>query len=212
MERIRCAWATDEPERTYHDTEWGVPEHDDAKLFELLTLEGAQAGLSWKTILRKREGYRRIFRNFDPALVARFGEAEIAAALLDAGIVRHRGKIRSTVTNAAAFLAVQREFGSFDAFLWAYVDGHPRISRYARDDQPPTTTELSDRISRDLRKRGFSFVGSTIVQSFLQACGVLDDHRATCFRSYEAKASAGSASHASMSSIGSASGRISPKK
>jgi len=182
MEIVRCGWAADEPERTYHDTEWGVPVHDDARLFELLTLEGAQAGLSWSTILRKRAGYRRIFRDFDPAIVARFGADDIAAALLDPGIVRHAGKIRSTVTNAAAFLDLQRDQGSFDAFLWAYVDGRPRVSRYGPDEDVPATTDLSDRISRDLRARGFSFVGSTIVQSFLQACGVLDDHRATCFR------------------------------
>jgi DNA-3-methyladenine glycosylase I len=182
VEIIRCRWAGHEPARTYHDTEWGVPVHDDARLFELLTLEGAQAGLSWDTILRKRAGYRRVFRDFDPAIVARFGEADIEAAVRDPAIVRHRGKIRSTVTNAAAVLAVQREFGSFAAFLWAYVDGRPRVSRYGPDDVAPTTTELSDRISRDLRTRGFTFVGSTIVQSFLQAGGILDDHRSTCFR------------------------------
>ena len=186
-ELVRCGWAAEEPERTYHDTEWGIAVHDDARLFELLTLEGAQAGLSWTTILRKRAGYRRVFRDFDPAVVAGFTGADVTAAVEDAGIVRHRGKIRSTVANAAAFLAVQREYGSFDAFLWAYVDGRPRISRYALTDDPPTTTELSDRMSRDLRKRGFTFVGSTIVQSFLQACGVLDDHRATCFRAAGAK-------------------------
>jgi DNA-3-methyladenine glycosylase I len=180
--RVRCAWATEEPARTYHDEEWGVPVHDDARLFELLTLEGAQAGLSWNTILRKRAGYRRVFHDFDPALVARLDEEAIAAAVADPGIVRHRGKIRSTVANAAAFIAVQQTYGSFDAYLWAFVDGRPRISRYALDDDPPTTTELSDQISRDLKRRGFTFVGSTIVQSFLQACGVLDDHRTECFR------------------------------
>jgi DNA-3-methyladenine glycosylase I len=182
VDRIRCAWAENEPERTYHDTEWGIPVHDDVRLFELLTLEGAQAGLSWTTILRKREGYRRIFHGFDPARVARMSDAEIEAALLDPGIVRHRGKIRSTVANATAFLGLQREHGSFDAWLWAHVDGTPAISRYAPAEEAPTTTDLSDRISRDLRKRGFTFVGSTIVQSFLQACGVRDDHRSTCFR------------------------------
>lgn len=186
MERVRCPWAANEPARTYHDTEWGVPVHDDVRLFELLTLEGAQAGLSWDTILRKRDGYRRIFRGFDPAVVARFGEDAIAAAVADPAIVRHRGKIRSTVTNAAKFLEVQREFGSFAAFLWAYVEGRPQIARYAADESPPATSDLSDRISRDLRARGFTFVGSTIVQSFLQACGVRDDHRATCFRAKSA--------------------------
>ncbi len=182
IEPIRCPWAEKEPARTYHDTEWGVPVHDDARLFELLVLEGAQAGLSWDTILRKREGYRRVFRDFDPAAVARFDEADIAAATLDAGIVRHRGKIRSAVRNAAALLAVQRSFGSFDAFLWAHVDGRPLVSRYGPDDAMPTTSDLSDRISRDLQARGFSFVGSTIVHSYLQACGIRDDHRSTCFR------------------------------
>lgn len=182
MERERCPWAANEPARTYHDTEWGVPVHDDVRLFELLTLEGAQAGLSWDTILRKREGYRRIFRGFDPAAVARFDDDDVAAAVADPAIVRHRGKIRSTVTNAAAFLDVQREHGSFDAFLWAYVGGRPQVTRYAAGEPHPTTTDLSDRISRDLRARGFTFVGSTIVHSFLQACGVRDDHVATCFR------------------------------
>ena len=179
---VRCPWADDEPERTYHDLEWGVPVHDDRALFELLTLEGAQAGLSWRTILLKRDGYRRVFLGFDPVAVARFDETAIERACADPAIVRHRGKIVSTVSNAAAFLRIGCEFGSFDAYLWAFVDGRPRRSRYARDADVPTTTELSDTISRDLRKRGFTFVGSTIVQSFLQACGVLDDHRATCFR------------------------------
>ena len=179
---MRCPWASKEPELTYHDTEWGVPEHDDRRLFELLTLEGAQAGLSWDTILRKRNGYRRVFREFNPAAVAAFDDDAIEAAVNDPSIVRHRGKIRSTVNNAAALIAVQREFGSFDAYLWAFVDGCPRISAYAIDDDPPTTTELSDHVSKALKKRGFTFVGSTIVQSFLQAVGILNDHRSTCFR------------------------------
>jgi DNA-3-methyladenine glycosylase I len=179
---VRCSWATDEPERSYHDTEWGVPVHDDQRLFELLTLEGAQAGLSWNTILKKRHGYQRVFCGFDPTVVARFDEAAIAAAVLDPGIVRHRGKIRSTVANAGAFLEVQNVHGSFAKFLWAYVDGVPRVHRAPMHASVPTTTDLSDRVSRDLKARGFSFVGSTIVQSFLQACGVLDDHRAECFR------------------------------
>ena len=181
-ELVRCPWAVKEPARTYHDSEWGVPVHDDVRLFELLTLEGAQAGLSWDTVLRKREGYRRIFCGFDPMAVAALDNAAIDAAVLDAGIIRHRGKIRSTVTNAAAFLDVRREFGSFATYLWAFVDGKPQISRYTMDDDPPTTTALSDRVSHDLRKRSFAFVGSTIVQSFLQACGVRNDHRTTCFR------------------------------
>ncbi len=181
-EPVRCPWANKEPERSYHDREWGVPVHDDRRLFELLTLEGAQAGLSWRTILLKREGYRRVFLDFDPAAVARFDAVAIEAACIDPAIVRHRGKILSTVSNAAAFLRVQAQYGSFDAYLWAFVDGRPRISRATGDEDVPTTTDISDTISRDLRKRDFRFVGSTIVQSFLQACGILDDHRATCFR------------------------------
>jgi len=179
---VRCPWAAHEPERTYHDTEWGVPVHDDRMLFELLTLEGAQAGLSWKTILRKRAGYRRVFEDFDPVAVARFDVAAIDLAVADPAIVRHRGKIASTVHNAAAVLAVQTEFGAFDRYLWAFVAGRPEVSRYAEDDEVPTTTELSDRVARDLKRRGFRFVGSTTIQAFLQAAGIRDDHRATCFR------------------------------
>lgn len=159
-----------------------MPVHEDRTLFELLTLEGAQAGLSWSTILRKRDGYRRIFTNFEPAAVAAFDAAAIEAAAGDPGIVRHRGKIASTVANAKAFLEVQRAFGSFDAYLWAFVGGRARDSALGDEDEVPAKTPLSDEVSRDLRERGFSFVGSTIVQSFLQACGVLNDHRTTCFR------------------------------
>lgn len=180
--RTRCPWATKEPAITYHDTEWGVPEHDDHRLFELLTLEGAQAGLSWETILNKRAGYRAAFDGFDPAAVARFDAARIDALVADPRIVRHRGKIAATVANAAAFLRVQAEFKSFDAYLWKFVDGHPVVTRRRAADELPGSTELSDRISRDLRVRGFSFVGTTIVYAFLQATGVVDDHRATCFR------------------------------
>jgi DNA-3-methyladenine glycosylase I len=181
-ERVRCSWARREPETSYHDAEWGVPHHDDRSLFELLTLEGAQAGLSWTTILRKREGYRALFAGFDPAAVAAFDEERIAAIVADPRIVRHRGKIASTVKNAAAFLAVQREFGSFDAYLWGFVAGEPVVTRRPDADELPARTELSDRVSADLRKRGFTFVGSTIVYAYLQATGVVDDHRATCFR------------------------------
>jgi DNA-3-methyladenine glycosylase I len=178
----RCPWAKVEPEIGYHDREWGVPHHDDHELFELLVLEGAQAGLSWTTILRKREGYRLAFDGFDPALVARYDAARIEELVVNPAIVRHRGKIASAVANAAAFLDVQRAFGSFDAYLWGYVEGVPIVTRRSEDDEPPARTELSDRISADLRKRGFSFVGSTIVYAYLQATGVVDDHRATCFR------------------------------
>jgi DNA-3-methyladenine glycosylase I len=179
----RCRWATNEVSIPYHDTEWGVPHHDDRALFEYITLEGAQAGLSWDTILRKREGYRRAFADFDPAKVARFTSARIEKLVEDASIVRHRGKIESTVSNAKAFLAIQREFGSFDAYLWAFVDGKPVVTRWREGDELPGETELSDRISKDLKKRGFKFVGSTIVYAFLQAVGVVDDHYAYCFRS-----------------------------
>ena len=179
--RVRCAWATREPLVAYHDDEWGVPTHDDRALFELLTLEGAQAGLSWETVLRKRDGYRRVFADFDPARVAAFGDAELAAAVADPGIVRHRGKIAATVSNAAAFLRVRRAHGSFDAYLWAFVAGVPVITREPEGTAVEPTSALSDTVSRDLRARGFTFVGSTIVQSFLQATGVRDDHRAQCF-------------------------------
>jgi DNA-3-methyladenine glycosylase I len=179
---VRCPWATREPSISYHDTEWGVPQHDDRMLFELLTLEGAQAGLSWETILNKRDGYRAAFAHFDPAAVARFDAAHVAALVVNPDIVRHRGKIASTVANAAAFLRVQRECGSFDAYLWRFVDGSPVVTHRPPSEELPGKTALSDTISTDLRKRGFTFVGSTIVYAFLQATGVVDDHRATCFR------------------------------
>lgn len=178
----RCPWATKEPEITYHDTEWGVPQHDDRMLFELLTLEGAQAGLSWETILRKRDGYRAAFDGFDPVAVARFNGTRIDALVADTRIVRHRGKIASTVANAGAFLAVQHDCGSFATYLWAFVEGRPVVTRRTPDEPLPARTDLSDRVSADLRARGFTFVGSTIVYAFLQATGVVDDHSTTCFR------------------------------
>jgi DNA-3-methyladenine glycosylase I len=179
---VRCPWATREPEIAYHDTEWGVPEHDDHRLFELLTLEGAQAGLSWETVLKKRAGYRTAFAQFDPAAVARFDTARVDALVANRQIVRHRGKIASTISNAAAFLRVQAEFGSFAVYLWAFVGGIPVVTRRAADQELPGSTPLSDAISKDLGKRGFRFAGPTIVYAFLQATGVVDDHRATCFR------------------------------
>ena len=179
---VRCPWARTEPEIGYHDREWGVPERDDRRLFELLSLEGAQAGLSWRTVLLKREGYRAAFADFDPATVAAFDEATIDALATDARIVRHRGKIASTVRNAAAFLDVRRAHGSFATYLWTYVGGVPIVTRRAPSEDPPATTPLAERISRDLRARGFTFVGPTIVYAFLQASGVVDDHRADCFR------------------------------
>lgn len=182
-DRPRCSWATREPLLGYHDTEWGVPQHDERALFEMLTLEGAQAGLSWEIILRRRDGYRAAFDGFDPAAVARFDAARIDALVADARIVRHRGKIASTVANAAAFLAIQAEFGSFDAYLWGFVDGRPVVLRRATGERAEARTALSDRIAKDLGRRGFTFVGSTIVYAFLQATGVVDDHEEACFRS-----------------------------
>jgi DNA-3-methyladenine glycosylase I len=166
--------------RAYHDDEWGVPTHDDRRLFELLTLEGAQAGLSWSTILNKRARYREVFAGFDPAAVAGFGEAEIATLLDDPGIVRNRLKVRGTVTNARAVLAVQREHGSLDAFLWSWVDGRTLVNHPRTMAGVPARTERSDRLSKDLKRLGFTFVGSTIIYSFLQAAGMVDDHLETC--------------------------------
>ncbi len=183
--RLRCPWATRGESVAYHDREWGVPERDDRRLFELLTLEGAQAGLSWETILRKRAGYRAAFADFDPLAVARFDADRIAGLVLDTGIVRHRGKIAATVSNAAAFNAVRDECGSFATYLWSFVDERPIVTRRTEREPLPQRTALSDRIGADLRRRGFAFVGSTIVYAFLQATGVVDDHYATCFRAAE---------------------------
>ncbi len=178
----RCRWAraADRESQRYHDQEWGRPVHDDRRLFEMLILEGAQAGLSWSTILRKRAGYRRAFARFDPRRVARFDARRRAALLRDPGIVRNRLKIDSTISNARAFLAVQREFGSFDRYLWAFVGGRAVVTR-RRGGRLPARTALSDRISRDLARRGFRFVGTTIVYAYLQAVGVVDDHARDCF-------------------------------
>src|SRR5258706_917222 len=188
-ERKRCAWAgTDPLFVAYHDEEWGVPIHDDRVLFEFLVLEGAQAGLSWSTILRKRDAYRRAFDRFDPRKVARYNKRKVSALLADAGIVRNRAKIESAIKNAKAFLAVQAEFGSFDAYLWRFVDGKPLVNTTGR---VPASTELSDTISRDLKKRGFRFVGSTIMYAFMQAVGVVNDHLSTWFRYREVGRSPG---------------------
>ncbi|HET8691679.1 MAG TPA: DNA-3-methyladenine glycosylase I [Steroidobacteraceae bacterium] len=175
----RCGWARSPAMIAYHDREWGRPVHDDRVLFEFVTLEGAQAGLSWETILAKREAYRRVFAGFDPAKVARFTAARRAKLVKDPGIVRNRLKIDSTVTNARAFLEVQREFGSFDRFLWDFAGGKPIRSR---GGPPPARTALSDALSKELKRRGFRFVGSTICYAFLQAVGVVDDHVKGCFR------------------------------
>ncbi len=179
----RCSWCEGaELYRRYHDEEWGVPVHDDRKHFEFLVLESAQAGLSWSTILNKRENYRKAYRGFDPQTVARFGARDIQRLLSDAGIVRNRLKIESSINNAKRFLEIQREFGSFDAYLWNFVGGSPVVNRWRSLAQIPANTELSDRISRDLKKRGFRFVGSTIIYAHLQAVGVVNDHLVSCFR------------------------------
>jgi len=180
--KIRCPWAATEPNLSYHDLEWGVPAHDDRLLFEFLTLEGAQAGLSWQTILNKRENYRRAFRNFDPALVARFTPAQIEKIMLDPGIVRNRLKIESTVSNARALLKVQEEFGSFDKYVWGFVGGKPRINRWNSFRKIPARTAESDAFSADLKRRNFRFVGTTICYAFMQAVGMVNDHLIDCHR------------------------------
>jgi DNA-3-methyladenine glycosylase I len=183
LEKVRCGWVPvgDAEYTRYHDEEWGRPVHDDRHLFEMLTLEGAQAGLSWVTILRKRAAYRKAFAGFDPVRVARFDARRRAALLLDAGIVRNRLKIDSAVTNAKAFLALQREFGAFSRYLWEWVGGRPVLGGWQTRAQVPARSDLSDRISRDLKKRGFRFVGSTIIYAYLQAVGIVNDHTAHCY-------------------------------
>jgi DNA-3-methyladenine glycosylase I len=182
-ESLRCPWAgTDPLYVAYHDEEWGVPSRDDRHLFEMLVLEGAQAGLSWITILRKREGYRRAFAGFDPAKVARFGPKDVERLLGDAGIVRNRLKVESAIDSAKAFLALQEEAGSFSSWLWAHVDGRPVESSFREMREVPAKTPLAERISKDLRKRGFRFVGPTIVYAYLQAVGVVNDHLVSCPR------------------------------
>ena len=178
----RCGWANTALMIPYHDEEWGVPQHDDRVLFELLCLEGAQAGLSWAVVLRKRAGYRAAFAGFDPAAVAGFDAGRLEAIAGDPGVVRHRGKIASVVGNARAFLAVQAEFGSFDAWLWGFVDGVPQATERGPGEPPAATSPLAERVSKELRRRGFRFVGPTIVQAYLQAAGLLDDHDWGCFR------------------------------
>jgi DNA-3-methyladenine glycosylase I len=181
--RTRCPWPTADPlYLAYHDQEWGVPQHDDRKLFELLILEGAQAGLSWITILRKRERYREVFDRFDAAKVAGYDGRKVAALLADAGIVRNRMKIEAAIGNARACLDVGREFGTFDAYLWTFVDGAPRINRWRTMKEVPAKTAQSDALSKDLRRRGFKFVGSTICYAFMQAVGMVNDHLTTCYR------------------------------
>lgn len=183
-ELMRCPWGAGGDPRmaAYHDAEWGVPLHDDRRLFEFLILEGAQAGLSWATILNKRAAYRAAFDDFDPATVAAYDEAKIAALLADAGIVRNRLKIAAAIENAQRFLAVQRELGTFDAYLWGFVDGRPIQGRWTAQHEVPARTALSDALSKDLTRRGFRFAGSTICYAYLQAVGVVNDHVMSCFR------------------------------
>jgi DNA-3-methyladenine glycosylase I len=180
--RRRCRWARDPLDVIYHDREWGVPVRDDRRLFEFLLLEGAQAGLSWSTILKKRGGYRRAFAGFDPRRVARFGPRDVRRLLADDGIVRHRGKIEGAIRNARAFLGVQAEHGSFTDYLWRFVDGRPLQARWRGTDRLPAETDVSRALSADLRRRGFSFVGPTICYAFMQAVGLVNDHTLDCFR------------------------------
>ena len=178
----RCAWARTPASIAYHDAEWGVPVHDDHVLFEFITVEGAQAGLSWETILKKRDAYRVAFAGFDPRRVARFTPARCRKLMGNAGIVRNQLKIGSTVTNAKAFLSIQREFGAFDKFLWDFVGGEPLVNRWRSSRQLPARTGLSDALSKELKRRGFRFVGSTICYAFMQAVGIVNDHAIGCFR------------------------------
>lgn len=181
--RSRCSWpGTDSLMLAYHDEEWGVPIHDDRLLFEALVLDGAQAGLSWSTILKKRAEYRVVFEGFDPERVAGFGDAEAARLLENPGIVRNRLKVKSAITNAQKLLDIQSEFGSFDSYLWAFVDGRPIVNRWSSLSEIPATSAVSDRLSKDLKSRGFTFVGSTIIYAMMQAIGMVNDHLVHCFR------------------------------
>ena len=181
-EIVRCGWAKKEVNIPYHDEEWGVPVHDDRTLLEFVILEGAQAGLSWDTILQKRERYREVFDQFDAKKIARYDARKVKALLSDAGIVRNRLKIAATIGNAQAFLKVQQEFGSFDSYIWRFVDGKPKVNAWRDHKQVPASTKESEAMSKDLKKRGFRFVGSTICYAFMQATGMVNDHLADCFR------------------------------
>lgn len=188
MARTRCPWAGSDPLYVaYHDEEWGAPLHDERRLFEMLVLEGAQAGLSWLTILRRREGYRRAFDRFDPRAVARYGRRDVERLLADGRIVRNRLKIDSAVNNARAFLAVQEEFGGFDDYVWRFVDGKPRQNAWTAPEEVPAQTPASHAMSRDLRRRGFTFVGPTICYAHMQATGMVNDHLVGCFRHREVR-------------------------
>lgn len=181
-DKVRCAWATNELSILYHDREWGVPQHEDRVLFEFLILEGAQAGLSWDTILRKRENYRAAFDGFDAKKIARYDSKKTQRLLRDEGIIRNRLKIASAIRNPKAFLAVQKEFGSFDRYIWQFVEGKPLVNAWRLGRRIPASTPLSDAMSKDLKKRGFNFVGSTICYAFMQAIGMVNDHAVECFR------------------------------
>lgn len=178
----RCGWAANEPETTYHDQEWGVPVHDDRVHFEFLILEGAQAGLSWNTILRRRDGYRKAYANFNAQAVAEFSEEDAQRLLSDPGIIRNRLKVYGSIINAQKFLEVQREFGSFDAFIWGFVGNKPIVNRWESMNQIPATSKESDALSKELKAWGFKFVGSTIMYAHMQACGLVNDHLTSCFR------------------------------
>jgi DNA-3-methyladenine glycosylase I len=183
QEKVRCAWCLKFDEYiAYHDNEWGVPVHDDRVHFEFLILEGAQAGLSWSTILKKREGYRSVFADFDPQKVARFTKARIEKILQDPGIVRNRLKVNAAVNNAKRFLEVQKEFGNFDRYIWSFVNGRPIVNKWKTLQEVPATTDVSDALSKDLVSRGFKFVGSTVMYAHMQACGLVNDHLMACWR------------------------------
>jgi DNA-3-methyladenine glycosylase I len=187
-EKFRCPWSLGFEQYTrYHDEEWGVPVHDDRRHFEFLLLEGAQAGLSWAIILKKRDGYRKAFADFDPQKVAHFTEAKLAKLLLDPGIVRNRLKVQAAVTNARLFLDVQKEFGTFDKYIWGFVRGRPIVNRWKELKHIPPTSQESDALSADLKRRGFKFVGSTVIYAHMQACGLVNDHLVSCFRHAEVK-------------------------
>ena len=188
-DRPRCHWCGDDPlYQAYHDEEWGVAEHDDRRLFEFLILEGAQAGLSWITILRKREAYRKAFAGFDPVMVARFTDGDLAKLMLDEGIVRNRLKISSARDNAKAFLAVQKDFGSFDAYVWGFIGGKPKVNRPRSHAEVPAVTPEAEALSKSLKKRGFRFVGPTIMYAYMQSMGLVDDHIAGCWKAADTAA------------------------
>ena len=187
MQKNRCAWAENEDMREYHDKEWGLQVHSDKKLFEFLVLEGAQAGLSWATILKRRAGYKKAFKNFDAKKVSKFTKKDINRLLKNEGIIRNRLKVKSTINNAKRFSEVQKEFGSFDKYIWGFVNRKPIKNKFKKMSDLPATTALSDKISKDMKKRGFNFVGSTIIYAHLQATGMVNDHVISCFRYNEVK-------------------------